>query len=113
MDDCNLLCLGRFVVLVLVQIPLWTIVTISGPQAFVIQESSDSSMDDCNAASPPTFCPVLLGSDSSMDDCNSPDEGETNEILISSDSSMDDCNPDPFIFTVQAVDQFRFLYGRL
>ena len=52
-----------------VQIPLWTIVTMIMVAVFSLISGSDSSMDDCNTPLQlRDFC--FLRSDSSMDDCN-------------------------------------------
>ena len=96
-----------------VQIPLWTIVTSLPPRPGAIrQQSSDSSMDDCNTDAE-LILPVGKGSDSSMDDCNPPRgqfptghkpvqiplwtivtfaDSTMRFEIESSDSSMDDCN---------------------
>ena len=70
MDDCNLQSGLRLLRYLLVQIPLWTIVTICGKMSVTSLGRSDSSMDDCNDKGVTIFGDRFYSSDSSMDDCN-------------------------------------------
>ncbi len=54
----------------IVQIPLWTIVTYRLVLCMTKFIRSDSSMDDCNPFTPTQKRVLQAGSDSSMDDCN-------------------------------------------
>ena len=53
MDDCNNITGRSVAAIIMVQIPLWTIVTIGLKEDWSKRlKSSDSSMDDCNGLRP-------------------------------------------------------------
>ena len=70
MDDCNRTIRIQFALWKIVQIPLWTIVTIHLPGQAITPARSDSSKDDCNPAFRLVSGNEFACSDSSMDDCN-------------------------------------------
>ena len=70
MDDCNSPAACKNYCHILVQIPLWTIVTAMDRVLEMCEIGSDSSMDDCNFLAAEQEHGVDAGSDSSMDDCN-------------------------------------------
>ena len=95
----------------IVQIPLWTIVTLARLLAGRPGTRSDSSMDDCNKRGPSAWggdlqVQIPLWTIVTFMQLERLNDEE------SSDSSMDDCNLVEVLWK-RYGKLFRFLYGRL